>query len=372
MQLEKEWSFSYKESLLGVKFFKSIKNQKKMLFAHTKSGYLLVLNLKGNLIFDDQISENSPIWNLEICDVNNDGIEELILGGMDGLLRGFQISTPIALNPLWTHQFGSSVSGIRISDINNDERFEIIAYSLDKSLRVLNGNDGSLVWGQLFEDGIEDAKIWADSYDNTKKEVLACGNDGTIRMFEAQSGRLLWFKRFSDKIRFIDYINSNKGTFIICGGDDKKLHFIDRETHEEIKTIQFENYVWKGLSFPTSLHSSVLISSYSFDYLESSQPIQGTTFSSKLICIDSNLEIVWELPNKNIEDIHPFQTNHKNFIAVGTTQGELLILDENNGSVRFIIKYSSCVNAIKYDLKSNLLIVCYEDGLVEAFQIIND
>ncbi|MFW9929644.1 MAG: WD40 repeat domain-containing protein, partial [Candidatus Thorarchaeota archaeon] len=322
-------------------------------------------------IFEDQISENSPIWNLEICDVNNDGIEELILGGMDGLLRVFQISSQTTLKPLWGHQFGSSVSGIRIGDINNDERYEIIAYSLDKSLRVLNGNDGSLVWGQLFEDGIEDAKIWADNNDSTKKEVLACGNDGTIRMFEAQSGRLLWFKRFSDKIRFINYINSNKGTFIICGGDDKQLHFIDRKTHEEIKTIQFENYVWKGLSFPTSLHSSLLVSSYSFDYLENSQPIQNITFSSKLICIDGNLEIVWELLNKNIEEIHPFQINHKNFIAVGTTSGELLILD-NNGAVRYNINYNSCVNAIRYDLKSKLLLICYEDGLVEAFQIIND
>jgi WD40 repeat protein len=372
MQLEKEWSFSYKESLLGVKFLKSIKIQKKMLFATTKSGYLLVLNLKGKLIFEDQISENSPIWNLEIRDVNNDGIEELILGGMDGLLRTFQLCSQTTLKPLWRHQFGSSVSGIRISDINNDERFEIIAYSLDKSLRVLNGNDGSLVWGQLFENGIEDAKIWADRNDSTKKEILACGNDGTIRIFEAQSGRLLWFKRFSDKIRFIDYINSNKGTFIICGGDDKELHFVDRETHKEIKTIQFENYVWKGLSSPISPHSSLLISSYSFDYLENSQPIQEMTFSSRLICIDSNLEIVWELPDKNVEEIHPFQINNKNFIAIGTTQGELLILDEDNGAIRYNLKYNSCVNSIKYVLESNLLIICYEDGLVEAFHLIDD
>jgi hypothetical protein len=61
-----------------------------------------------------------------------------------------------------------------------------------------------------------------------------------------------------------------------------------------------------------------------------------------------------------------------NFIAIGTTQGELLILDENNGVIKYSIKHNSCVNSIKYELKSNSLLICYEDGLVEAFQVIYD
>jgi WD40 repeat protein len=369
MQLKKKWTFKYGESILGVKLSALTKKQTKKLFVSTKSGKILVFDLNGKLVNEEEIAEDSPFWNLEICDVNNDGIEELILGGMDGLLRVFRISSQSTLEPLWAHRFSSSVSGFRIGDIDNDERFEIIAYSLDKSLRTLNSNDGSLIWGQIFEDGIEDAKIWTDINEFNRKEVLACGNDGTIRLFEASKGELLWFKRFSDKIRFIDYINSKKGVFILCGGDDKQLHFIDKESQEEIKTIEFDNYIWKCLSFPTSLNTSLLVSSYSFDYMEKSEPIQEMNFSSKLLCIDSNLEIAWELLNTNVEASCFFQIQGQKVIIIGTTKGEILLLDEKNGTLKFNINQKSIINSMQYEPITNLLITCNDDGQIFAYEL---
>lgn len=369
MQLKKKWTFKYKESILGAKLSSPTKEHTKKLFLSTKSGKILALDLNGKLLIEEEITENSPIWNIEICDLNNDGIEDLILGGMDGLLRIFQISSQTTLEPLWAHQFGSSVSGFRIGDITNDERLEIIAYSLDKSLRILNSNDGSLVWGQLFEDGIEDAKIWADRKNSNKKEVLACANDGTIRVFEAINGNLLWFKRFSDKVRFVDYINSNKGILIICGGDDKQLHLIDKESQEEIKTIEFDDYVWKCLSFPSSIKDSLLVSSYSFEYLEHSKPIQEIKFSSKLICIDGNLDIAWQLSKTNVEDLCRFQIKEQKLIAIGTTQGELLLLDEKHGTIKFSINQKSIINSIQYEPLTSLLITCNDDGQIYAYEI---
>jgi WD40 repeat protein len=369
--LESSWKFYSKESILGIELLNLSQNDQMKILAFSKKGNLFFLSLDGLLIKKESVSEN-PIWTVKVFDIDNDGVLEIIIGGMDGILKVYKIQDTLLLDPYWAHKFASSISGILIKDINDNGKTEVISYSLDKSIRVLDPTNGNLIWGQLFEDGIEDAIIWDINESISKHQIIACGNDGTIRAFALEKSDLLWFKRFSDKIRLINYINSNKGTFIICGGDDKQLHFIDRETHEEIKTIQFENYVWKGLSFPTLLHSSLLVSSYSFDYLENSQPIQDITFSSKLICIDGNLEIVWELPNKNIEEFIPFQINHMNFIAIGTTQGELLILDENNGVIKYSIKHNSCVNSIKYELKSNSLLICYEDGLVEAFQVIYD
>jgi WD40 repeat protein len=369
MQLKKKWTFKYDEPILGAKLSSPKKEQTKKLFLSTKSGKILAFDLNGKLLIEEEITENSPIWNIEICDLNNDGIEELILGGMDGLLRMFQISSQTTLEPLWAHQFGSSVSGFRIEDVTNDRCLEIIAYSLDKSLRILSNNDGSLVWGQLFEDGIEDAKIWTDRKNSDKREVLACGNDGTIRIFEAINGNLLWFKRFSDKVRFIDYINSDKGILIICGGDDKQLHFINKESQEEIKTIEFDDYVWKCLSFPSSIKDALLVSSYSFEYLDHSKPIQKINFTSKLLYVDQNLNIKWELQNKNVEAILRFQVAGQSFIAIGTTKGQLLILDEKNGTIRFSINHNSCVNAIQYEPVNKMLIICLEDGLIDCLLI---
>ena len=372
MKLIEKWTFKYDEPILSAKLSAPTNTNTKTLFVSTKSGKILILDLNGNLLIEEEIIENSPIWKLDICDLNNDGNEELILGGMDGLLRVFKISSQTSLEPIWAHQFGSSISGFKIGQIKNNSNFEIIAYSLDKSLRVLNSNDGALVWGQVFEDGIEDARIWTELKNSNKKEVLACGNDGTIRVFEAKNGNLLWFKRFSDKVRFIDYINSDERTLIICGGDDKKLHFINKESQKEIKTIDFDDYVWKCHVFPNSIQHSFLISSYSFEYLETTKLLQEINFSSRLICYDHNLEPVWELLNKNVEVIFQFQIVNQIFIAIGTTQGELLILNGRNGIITSTIDYNSPVNAIDYENLTKLLIICYEDGLITALNLVDN
>ena len=329
----------------------------------------MIFSIDGELLSEEKITENSPIWNFQIRDINKDGKEELILGGMDGLLRVFQFTPQSTLNPIWAHQFGSSISGLRIGDINNDDINEIIAYSLDKSLRVLNSNNGDLIWGQVFEDGIEDAKIWINQENKNQKEILACGNDGTIRIFEALNGDLLWFKRFSNKIRFIDYLNSNFGTLIICGGDDKKLHFINKNLEKEIKTFEFSDYVWKSLSFPTLTNEKLLISTYSFDYMDQSIPIQDINFTSKLLCFNKNLDIEWDLKNKNIEVIYRFRMEKKNNLAIGTTHGELIIIDEKNGTIKTSIVYNSSINDIIYESKTQLLIISHEDGSIIAYFI---
>ncbi len=369
MQLKKKWTFDYKESILRAKLSACAKEQTKKLFISTKSGKILILDLNSKLVIEEQITEYSPIWNFEISDINKNGKQELILGGLDGLLRVFQITPELILKPLWAHQFGSSISGIRINDINNDDNLEIIAYSLDKTLRVLDNNSGNLIWGQIFKDGIEDAKIWTDKRVKSTKEIIACGNDGTIRIFENVNGNLLWFKQFSDKVRFIDYINSNKGLLIVCGGDDNQLHFIDKVSHNEIKTMEFDDYVWKSLSFPTLINENILISTYSFDYMDQSIPIQDINFTSKLICINKNIEIEWELNNKNIEVIYRFQTGKQNNIAIGTTQGELIIIDEKNGTIKSNIVHTSSINDIIYEPKTQLLIISHEDGSIIAYFI---
>ena len=372
MKLIKKWSFSYGESILGVKLIPMTKEQDQNFFAITKSGKLLLFTEKGKLLLNEKITNNTPIWNFHISDINNDGIIELILGGLDGVLRIFQYTSRSVLKLLWTHQFGSSISGIRIENICNNENYEILAYSLDKSIRVLRSYEGNLIWGQLFEDGIEDAKIWIDTQNNNRKKILACGNDGTIRIFDALNGDLLWFKRFSNKVRFINYINSKKGILIVCGGDDKQLHFIDNQSHNEIASLEFDDYVWKCISFPSLVNNAILVSSYSFDYLEQSKPLQNIIFTSKLLYIDQNLETIWELPNKNVEVIHRFQAETHRLIAIGTTQGEFLILDEKSGTIKYSINHNSCVNAIQYEPISKTFIICYEDGLINALHITNN
>jgi len=205
------WNFKYNAPILGIEVADLNGNGQIEIIAYTKNGILLIISLNGKLLHKEIISKDSPLWHLKIYDINEDGRYELILGGMDGIVRIFKCDLTYNLELLWTHKFDSSISGILIDDINNDSLNELVIFSLDKTLRVLNPYDYTLVWAQVFEDGIGDAKIFINNENFAKKEILACGNDGTIRIFDGTNGQLLWFKRYSGKMRVINYMNTLKG-----------------------------------------------------------------------------------------------------------------------------------------------------------------
>jgi len=65
-----------------------------------------------------------------------------------------------------------------------------------------------------------------------------------------------------------------------------------------------------------------------------------------------------KLKNKNIETITIFTRNKKNFILLGTTLGELIILDENTGKILINIKkpyYMPNLENPKINILSNLV-----------------
>ncbi|MFX0041388.1 MAG: PQQ-binding-like beta-propeller repeat protein [Candidatus Hodarchaeota archaeon] len=367
MKVKELWRVKYNDPILGIEFGDINNNSHKEVIAYTKTGKILIISLKGKLLREEQITENSSIWQAHICDINNDGKKEIILIGIDGVLRIFGCDLTYNLSLRWSHQFGASISGVLIDDINNDGLDNVIAFSLDKTIRVLNPLDGSLVWGQVFKDGIEAAIIWSEIIGVKNKELIACGNDGTVRAFNGKSGELSWFKQFSDKIRCITNLKSNLGNLVICGGDDKLLHFIDINLHEEIKSMEFNDYVWNCKSFPSGVYNKLLVSTYSFAYLNNSNPDKKNFFTSKLVYFDESLKQKWELKNKNIETIHIVKRNKRNLIFLGTTIGELIIVDEITGKILLNIKYKSCLNDIKYCLNLNYVIICHDNGTIFAY-----
>ena len=366
MNFKELWNFKYKAPILGVEIGDINGNDQQEIIAYTKLGTVLILSLEGELLSESEVAEKSSIWCAKIADLNNDGENVIILGGLDGILRVFKSSDSYSLKPLWAHQFGASIGGILSDDITNNGIQEIIAYSLDKSIRVLNQNDGNLVWGQVFEDGIADAMIWEQNKDRENKEVVACGNDGTLRIFNGKSGELMWHKRFSNKMRCVARLNSAKGPIISCGGDDKLLHLIDKNTREEIKYLEFEDYLWKSLSFPNSQHDKILASTYSFAYFDESIHIEKIEFSSKVICIGNNLEILWEIEGKNVEYLNAFEKNGKSFALIGATTGEILMIDTNTGEVLLENKKNSCINMVQVLPNEKLIVSCDDDGQISV------
>ena len=362
-----QWDFLNSETILGIEVGDINNNGSYEIVAFSKSGKILILSMKGELISVLEIAKDSSIWDGKICDIDRDNKNEVVFSGLDGLLRVFKCSPSYELKPFWAHQFGASISGFLFEDINNNNIEEIIAYSIDKSLRALNPINGSLIWGQIFEDGIGDAIIYRDSGDLRTKEVIACGNDGSIRVFKGKDGDLVWFKRFKDKVRFVSIFKSKNRELVVCGGDDKKLHLIDKLTQEEIKSIQFNDYVWKCFSFNLNDENYLLVSTYSFEYLDESFNIEDIEFSSKLMCLNQKLEIKWELAHINTECLIQAKIGSNSYIVLGTTKGKLLIIDEDSGKIITKIQKKSCLNDLKYDLKSNILITCHDNGSIFAY-----
>ncbi len=370
MRIQKIWNYKCHKQILGLKTGDFTSNNNQEIIAFSRSGKIYIFSLEGQLLFDAEIIDNSPIWNLVIGDIDENNCHKVIIGGLDGLLRTFDLYPTLTLDPLWVHKFGSSISGMLLQDINGDGKKEIVVYSLDKSLRVLSLIDGSLIWGQLFEDGISDAiVIKKDDYDPDKNILVAVGNDGTIRSYNCMNGDLLGFMKFSSNIRTLTSFNLLDKKVLVCGGDDKKVHFLDRTLKLETDTMTFNDFVWKLKSFEFMNNPLLLISTYSFDFLDDSIPINEHQFSSKLTCLDTNLDVKWELNNTNVEVITLYLSDPFKLIIVGTTKGELIILDPFEGKVLTKISTFSCVNDIKIDFPSNLIISCHDDGSINAYFI---
>jgi len=371
INIKELWDFHIHESILGIEIGDINNNGQNEIIGFSKSGKLLVISLSGKKITELEVSENSSIWQAKICDLDCDNKNEIILGGLDGLLRTFKSNSSYELQPFWAHQFGASVSGFLYSDVTGDGSEEILAYSIDKSLRCLNPHNGALIWGQVFEEGIGGAILWQDTMNSSEKEVIACGNDGTIRNFKGKNGELNWFKRFDDKIRCVSSIKSNTKEMIICGGDDKKFHVIDKNTLKVFASLQFDDFVWKCASFMFEGKPHLLVSTYSFIYFDDTIKIEDIEFSSKVVCLNPNLEQKWEIENINLECFLKAELFSNEYFIIGTTKGTILVLEAGTGKIVAEVNKTSCVNDIKYDSESNILISCHDNGSIFAYFIGN-
>ena len=363
------WNYKQDDVILGMDFGDINGDDSTEIVAYTKGGKIIILTIGGELLFEDVISEDSSIWNAKIFDIDKDGKNELVLGGSDGILRVFKCEKETyELTPVWAHRFGTSISGLVIDDLINDEKPEILAYSLDKTIRVINPDNGDLIWGEIFEDGIGDAVVWKnDSLALYLKEVIACGNDGTLRVYNAKDGDLLWFKKYTDKIRCVAGLNSEIGAVVLCGGDDKLLHFIEKGNQKEILTMDFDDFVWKLLSYPDSTKNKALVSSYSFAFFDESIPIEEIKFTSKITCINEHLTPVWNISGKNVEYIKIMEKQETLYVLAGTTVGEILIIDADTGEIFCEENKKSCTNMVKALPDKNLLFSCHDDGYIYAY-----
>ena len=99
MYIKERWDFINSESILGIEVGDINNNGSYEIIAFSKSGRILILSMKGKLISELEIAKESSIWNGKICDIDSDRKNEVILGGLDGLLRVFKCNLSYELKP---------------------------------------------------------------------------------------------------------------------------------------------------------------------------------------------------------------------------------------------------------------------------------
>ena len=61
--------------------------------------------------------------------------------------------------------------------------------------------------------------------------------------------------------------------------------------------------------------------------------------------------------------------NNKGYIIVGTTKGELLIIEEKKGKILNITQKESTINDIEYEPSTNFIFTCHDNGSIFAYSI---
>jgi len=363
LKLKKIWETNIGSQIFDVKVGDFDGDGSSEIVVCTEDGRIVIVSIDGEIVHELFISENKPIWRLELYDITRDGKMEIISGGMDGLLNIFRWNND-TIELFWSQSFQNSVSGLFFDDINDDSKTELVAYSLDKSLRVLNPLNGELMWGQLFEDGVGVVKAY-DCDGDGDIEVIGGGNDGTLRVFNGKDGELKWFKKFTNNIRCLSCFQDKK--IVICGGDDKEIYFLNGINGGFIKSIAMDEFVWEIVLYTIeSKRENVLVYSYSFDYLNNDADIRDLKFKSKLISFNSDLEINWEIEGFNIEDLKISFP----YIIAGTTKGNMLFINESTGN---IIDRDNCGSTINnVEIRSQNVYCVTKKGKVICFNLNRD
>lgn len=296
------------------------------------------------------LTQNGAIWNMVLVDVNHDGIEEILIGGMNGLL----LCLSGVGHVLWQVTFKSAITGIQLfphktSDPSLQESPWILAYSIDRTLRVINAH-GHMVWAQMFAGTINCAAISSNTLD-ASLEIIAGSQDGTLRVFDGHTGKIKWFIEVGVGIRVVA-VDEN---VIMIGDDSKRIALVDRTTHAIVQEKTLACYPWNLRRSLIDPHICYL-STYSFRYLGAENdegiPILGRFNLQDLTCI-------WDLPDLNLQDFKVLQMQSEDqsdeYLLLGTSDGVFNVVSGKTGDFRdnkIPDRLPSVVNTICYSLLS--------------------
>ncbi|GAB4316400.1 MAG: hypothetical protein Kow0069_18570 [Promethearchaeota archaeon] len=354
--LERRWAF---EAGSPVTACSPATTGRGLVAVGTRGGTCFVLDPKCGDLVQEVACTPAPaaVWDLKLVDANDDGGDELVTACLDGRVRVHSLDGQL----LWEHKFGSSVGTVVAGDVTGDGETNLVAASLDRTLRVLSGKTGELVWGQVFSAGVGPVELLPGG---VGKMVLAGGNDGTARAYSS-AGELAWAHRVEGSglgtpmVRFcVPWAprEPEGSTLLLLGADGAPLTLLDAAAGQSRGSLSGPEYPWTcAVACEGEL---ALVGDYVFGGLadDQVQPESGV-----LVGLTLPLNEAWTL---KLDELHA-KGNHEGeggaagrcveairevpktgACAVGTSDGVLFLVDGPSGRVLDNLDLASMVNCL--------------------------
>ena len=191
-------------------------------------GRIYVLRGNNGSLLWSYTTGSSSISSPAIGDINNDGIPEVVVGSSNGAvyaLRGTNGSL------LWSYTTGGSVSSPAIGDINNDGILDVVVGSNDNKIYALRGDNGSLLWSYTTGNLVNSSPAIGDINNDGIPDVVVGSNDNKIYALRGDNGSLLWsvslpsYQYWQDGIKLAD-IDPSPGLEVIASTFGDNVYII--------------------------------------------------------------------------------------------------------------------------------------------------
>jgi len=200
---------------------------------------LYILSFDGLEIYQ-KIEFSQWVRCVSTADLTKNGKSEIIVGLGDNTLRIFKFDEEtMNFAESCSEEFESFVTCCAIADITGDSNLEIIAGSWDKTLRVFSLTEMGLeeLWRKELPFRIQSVKI-ADVLWNNRLEIVVLFKEGGLSVLNSINGSLIW--EFSGEKPLlacdIGVLDSSGYPYIVTGGNDKILYFLDMYGNIILKT----------------------------------------------------------------------------------------------------------------------------------------
>ncbi|MHA1144529.1 MAG: WD40 repeat domain-containing protein [Candidatus Helarchaeota archaeon] len=211
--------------------------------------------------FDSRVKDEKELWLQEYdwfiydCatgDLTGNGKAEAVGASEDASLRVVQGDNGSVLWKFGAEKFFRAVITCIINDVNNDGKNEVLCGGCDKKIHVFDAK-GEEIWTFPTKKWIYVIRV-ADITGNGRKEVIFGSRDRTLRVIDYETKKELWQGSFEDQVRHLEIgdITGDGKLEIIGTSTDQVLKVFDN-TGKELWTHEFEDVDYSGIDYRTGL-----------------------------------------------------------------------------------------------------------------------